>query len=134
MPDLGNINFIILFQITGLLAIFAIGVVLLIDHFRQNKNLRTDVENQQEQIAEMFKIVQYLKQATDDLEQDNKELRKEMDLRGLYDGATDTHLQAINAARAGATAENIAENYNLIAAEAELIVSMHGKGSQQRKH
>ena len=134
MPEISEINFVTIFQIAGLVALAGIATALAMNYFRQNKNLHADFETQQAQITEMFRILQYLKQTTDNLEQENRELRREMDLRGLYKGETDTHLQAIHAARAGASAEEIAQTHNLIIAEAELIVSMHGNQAQTPRH
>ena len=134
MPELSDLNFIHLFQIIGAISLLVVLRLLITDSSKENKILHANVETQRLQIAELLKAVQYLSQTTEDLKQEKKQLRKEIDTRGLYDGATDTHLQAINAARAGATAKDIAENYNLIATEAELIVSMHGKLNYQRSH
>ncbi|HID81279.1 MAG TPA: DUF2802 domain-containing protein [Chromatiales bacterium] len=134
MPDLSGLNLIHLFQAIGAISLLIVIRLLITDSSKENKILHANVENQRLQIAELLNAVQYLSQTTEDLKQEKKQLRKEIDIRGLYDGATDAHLQAINSARAGASAKDIAENYNLIAAEAELIVSMHGKQNQQRKH
>ena len=134
MPELSGLNLIHLFQAIGAIGLLIVIRLLITDSSKENKILHANVENHRLQIAELLKAVQYLSQTTEDLKQEKKQLRKEIDIRGLYDGVTDTHLQAINSARAGASAKDIAENYNLIAAEAELIVSMHGKQNQLRNH
>lgn len=134
MPELSGLNLIHLFQVVGAISLLIVIRLLITDSSKENKILHATVETNRLQIAELLKAVQYLSQTTEDLKQEKKQLRKEIDIRGLYDGATDTHLQAINSARAGASAKDIAENYNLITAEAELIVSMHGKQNQQRNH
>ena len=139
MFDFNNINYVVAFQGLGIMVLAVITALLVIDFFQQNKRLHSEVEIQQLQITELVNLLQHHDGLLETLQQNHEQLRKEVNVQSVYKdhGEVDSYLQAINSAKAGVTVDYLVENYGMIPAEAELIISMHGKSeksSETSKH
>ncbi len=73
--------------------------------------------------------IESLSEKTQQLATEYRQLQTDLALNELYTGSSDMYLQAINAAKSGASAVEIAEQYGMISSEAELITSIHGARS-----
>ncbi len=96
-------------------------------HFRSNSAYFQDcLDHHHGQIKTVAGRIDQMLEKITTVSHECNQLRCDMDARELYSDAADPHLLAINSARTGASIDYIVENYQLIKAEAELIVSMHG--------
>ncbi|MCB1754150.1 MAG: DUF2802 domain-containing protein [Gammaproteobacteria bacterium] len=97
---------------------------------RANKVLRQQLHYTKEHNDKLLGLLQTLTDRTDQLAAEYRQLQTDLALKELYKGATDEYLQAINAAKSGADAAEIADSFGMINSEAELIVSIHGAHKQ----
>ena len=111
-------DLIILLGIAMVVAIFAMN---MITNTRRNSFVNDKLEHKDSQIKQLSNDLKTLFEACNSLQ-------KEVDMRDLYNGETDRFLQAINAAKSGLNKEHLMDQFDLIEAEAELIISMHGAG------
>lgn len=96
--------------------------VLMRSNSLLRKNLRAvDAHNQG-----LREAIQSLVARTEQFGEEYRRLQTDLALKGLYQDASDAYLQAINAAKSGASADHIADNFGLIKSEAELLVAIHG--------
>ncbi len=119
------IVFIVFFLVMGMLMGMLAGWMSM-RYRSSNYNFHHCLDNHQLQLKDMAAQLDNMKQKTDLVNAECNQLRSDLDARELYSDAEDPHLLAINSARSGASIHYIVENYKLIKAEAELIVSMHG--------
>lgn len=116
---------ILFFLVMGLLMGALAGWMSM--HYRSSSAyFQNCLENQHGQIKNMADRLDQMHEKTSSVSSECNQIRCDLDARELYNDATDPHLLAINSARTGASIDYIVENYKLIKAEAELIVSMHG--------
>ena len=93
---------------------------------RNNRLLRKNLHSVEEQNRNLNDSLQNLVKRTEEFGEEYRQLQTDLALRGLYEGSSDAYLQAINAAKSGLPASEIADNFGMIKSEAELIVSIHG--------
>lgn len=109
-------DLIILLGIAMVVAVFAMNMIA---NTRRNSFVNDKLEHKDSQIKQLSNDLKTLFETC-------SSLQKEVDMRDLYSGETDRYLQAINAAKSGLTKEQLMDQFDLIEAEAELIISMHG--------
>lgn len=101
-------------------------LLLVFSLFRNNRILRKNLQAIESQNRGLAESLQSLVQRTESFGEEYRQLQTDLALKGLYDGSSDAYLQAINAAKSGTSAIEIADNFGMIKSEAELIVSIHG--------
>ena len=109
-------DLIILLGIAMVVAVFAMNMIA---NTRRISFVNDNLEHKDSQITQLTSELKTLSEAC-------QSLQKEVDIRDLYNGETDRYLQAINAAKTGLNMEHLMDQFDLIEAEAELIISMHG--------
>lgn len=123
MPEIDNPD-IILMIIGAVLCFFLLIVILLVA--RTNKLLRKSHSVTVEHNKSLTDTMEMLVKRSEDSNIEYRQLQTDLALNELYDGASDVYLQAIQAAKVGATANEIVEEFGVIHNEAELLVSVHG--------
>jgi len=103
----------------GIAMVFAMIAMTMIANTRRDGHVKENLELKDVQIARLTTELETLNEAC-------QAMQKEVNLKDLYEGESDRYLQAINAAKSGFTQHQLMEQYDLIEAEAELIISIHG--------
>ena len=112
-----------LILLLGIALLMAFLSMTMIANTRRHGLFCKNLDQKQQQIAVM--AVELLT-----LNETCKSLQKEIDIRDLYNGEDDRYLKAINAAKSGLDLGQLMDQFSLIEAEAELIISMHGLKEQ----
>ncbi len=122
MPAIDNPD--IIYMIVGATACFflLIGILMVA---RTNNLLKKSQRVVLDHNKSLTDTIGILIKRTEDFNTQYRQLQTDLALNELYDGASDVYLQAIQAAKAGATASEIAQDCGVIHSEAELIVSVH---------
>lgn len=123
MPAIDNPD--IIYMIIGATMCFFLLIVIVMVA-RTNSLLKKSLGVSINHNKSLTGTIEMLVQRTEEFNKEYKQLQTDLALNELYDGASDVYFQAIQAANAGATAHEIAEEHGVIHSEAELIVAVHG--------
>ena len=115
--------FVLLFAVTAWLLL----IVLLWQLRRGQRALKAQLAALAQEGARQRDAIDALSARLDEQLAGAQRQAKERALAERFDGRQDHYLDAINAAKAGASAEHLIERYQVVQSEAELIVSMHGQ-------
>ncbi len=101
-------------------------LLLLFSMARNNGLLKKNIELVRSQNDSLILSLNSLTDKTEELGKEYQQLQADLIVKELYDGQSDAYMQAINAARSGASSAEIIDDYGLIKTEADLLVSIHG--------
>ncbi len=101
-------------------------LIIILSMGRQNRLLRNNLEAITNQTTSLLMSIETLTEQTEEFGREYKKLQNDFVVKELYSAGTGSYQQAINAAKSGAEAPEIVENYGMTKNEAELLVSIHG--------